>query len=440
MIRRGHALEILRRRTVRKGKTSPPAATMVVLNTSSIPAAEISSASISAPPQAIPKVIDLQASGSRPARVALAHDWLCGYRGGECVLNSLADLISHAHEPAGMYVMFDDRRPLTPAIDSWSKVRSRLSLIPGANGGLRRWLLPAYPAAVADLSRRLGRSHQEKPIDLLLSTSSAAVKGLRPPAGVPHVCYCHAPARYVWSQSDQYAGGLRGLGLGALGPWFRRWDLESAKNVTQFVANSRHIASEIGRCFGREAIVVHPPARTEFFTLPPDACGRANFWLLVGALEPYKRVDLAIEAANRAGHELWIVGEGSMREKLETLAGKTVHFLGRVDDHELRGLYQRARLLLFPQIEDFGIVAVEAQACGLPVVARRAGGALDSVIEGETGCFFDEPTAESLLEAVGRAPNPSAAFDACRRNAERFADARFKREMAAVVSGALDAR
>lgn len=369
----------------------------------------------------------------RRARIALAHDWLCGYRGGECVLDALADLVEQDHEPAGLYVMFDDRQPLTPAIDRLPRVRSRLDAVPGAHAALRRWLLPFYPAAVADLSARLAERHRQQPIDLLVSTSSAAIKGLRPPEGVPHLCYCHSPARYVWSQSEQYSGGLRGAGLALFGPSFRRWDLAATARVTHFIANSRYIAGQIQRCYGREARVIHPPARTDFFVPPPDDCGRSDFWLLVSALEPYKRVDLAIEAANRTRHPLWIIGDGTQRERLEALAGPSVHFAGRVDDHELRGYYQRARLLLFPQIEDFGIVAVEAQACGLPVVARGEGGALDSVVDGSTGVFFEDSTPESLLEAVARVPEPLVCGAACRENALRFSRERFRSEMAGVI-------
>lgn len=390
-------------------------------------------------------------SASRP-RVALAHDWLCGYRGGEAVLERFAALVRDRYEPAGLYVMFDDRRALAPAIDTLEHVASPLGRLPGGSGALRRWLLPAYPAAVAALSRRLAREHARRPIDLLISTSSAAIKGLRPPAGVPHLCYCHSPARYVWSQRAEYRGGLRGLGLAAVAGPYRRWDARTAGRVTRFLANSTHTAAEVHRCYGREAKVVFPPVRTDFFT-PDPAVRREGFWLFVGALEPYKRADLAIEAARLAGRELVVVGDGSERRRLERgglgdpprpdrsgershLPGGRVRFPGRVGDDALRDLYRRAAVLLFPQVEDFGIVACEALACGLPVAARRAGGALDIASEG-AGVLFDDPTACSLIAAAQQAERQGGA--ACRDAALRFTERRFDEAITAEIGSVLTA-
>lgn len=368
-------------------------------------------------------------------RIALAHDWLCGYRGGEAVLDRIARILIEYHDCAGLWVMVDDGRPLSPAIDSLRRTTSFLQRLPGGATTLRRWLLPLYPAAVADLSRSLLRAHHEQPIDLLISTSSAAIKGLRPPPSVPHLCYCHAPARYIWSLRDEYrdsgvsARGIarlrnlcRNTGLALTAPMLRCWDARTALRVDHFLANSGHTQSEIKRCYGLDSQVVFPPVRTEYFTPRPDLA-RDSFWLVAGALEPYKRVDLAIAAANVSGHALIIAGDGSSRRSLQKQAGPSVRFLGRVDDAALRELYQTAGLLLFPQVEDFGIVAAEAQACGLPVVARDRGGALDTVIPGVTGALFHEPTAESLLQAVASAP-PNAA-GACRINAVRFSESAF---------------
>lgn len=372
---------------------------------------------------------------SKP-RVALAHDWLCGYRGGEAVLESIAALTRRHFDAAPLYVMFDDRRPLASHVDQLEHVPSPLNRLPLSHR-LRRWLLPAYPLAVAALSRRLARDHARRPIDLLVSTSSAAIKGLRPPEDVPHLCYCHAPARYIWTITDEYAPSrsTMSLALRAVAPWYKRWDRRTAANVTRFLANSTYIAGRIRECFDRPADVVPPPVRTEFFT--PDATPRADHWLLVSALEPYKRVDLAILAANKARHPLTIVGDGSQRARLESLAGTTVTFAGRVDDHALRDHYRRARLLLFPQVEDFGIVAVEAQACATPVVARRAGGALDTVIDTRTGTLFDDPTPDAIIDAARRAPHPS---EACRRNAERFSADRFEASILAHIHDLLATR
>ncbi len=358
-------------------------------------------------------------------RIAIAHDWLCGYRGGEGVLERIVSLVAQEHEIAGLYVMFDDHQPVTPAIDAQARVVSRLGRLPMASTKLRRWLLPLYPRAVADLSRQLALDHARRPIDLLISTSSAAIKGLKPPAGVPHLCYIHAPARYVWGQRAEYARNpLRRLGLNLFADRFAAWDRATAVHVTRFLANSAHTSQQVRLAYERDALILHPPVRTDFFTPRPtgESRRRGQAWLVASALEPYKRVDLALDAASAASNPLWIVGTGSQRRVLGNRSGPTATFLGRVSDEHLRDLYRRASMLLCPQVEDFGIAAVEAQACGMPVVSRRNGGACDTVIDGVTGALFDEPEVGALLDAIARCPrNP----DACRENAERFSTRAF---------------
>lgn len=380
------------------------------------------------PEQARPDSRARGCTGARP-RFALAHDWLCGYRGGEAVLERIAALAGGMGEVDRLYTMFDDGKPLAPATDALEHCVSGLNASPG---GWRRWLLPAYPLAVWSLSRRLRAQQTHSPVDIVVSTSSAAIKGLRPPPGVPHLCYCHAPARYVWSVRREYDGGgrlsdrLRAIGLAAFGGAFKAWDRATAANVSTFLANSSHTAAEIHRCFGRRAEVVFPPVRTEFFT-PDPRVPREDFWLFAGALEPYKRADLAAEAALHAGARLVIVGTGSIENSLRRqYEPKGVEFRGRVTDEQLRDLYRRARLLVFPQIEDFGITAVEAQACGCPVVARDLGGALDTVVPGQTGVFFAETTPQAIALAAEACP---ADAPACRTNAERFSEAVFDTQM-----------
>lgn len=348
------------------------------------------------------------------------------------MLDAIVRAVSPWAEITRVYAMFDDHRPLTPAIDAQPRTVSRMGRIPGAVA-LRRWLLPGYPGAVAELSRRLADDHARKPVDLLISTSSAAIKGLAPPAGVPHLCYCHAPARYLWSREEEYARGslARRVGLRRFGPRLRAWDRASAANVTRFFANSRHTAGEVRRCFGREAEVLHPPVRTEFFTPLPADAPRGEHMLVVAALEPYKRVDLAIAAAGVLNRPLRVVGDGTQRASLQRQArrlGAPVQFLGRVSDERLREEYRTARALLFPQVEDFGIVAVEALACGLPVVARAQGGALDIITDGLTGAFFLGESPHALAGAVTRCPRN--ADHACRTAGCTYSDARFIAEFA----------
>jgi glycosyltransferase involved in cell wall biosynthesis len=368
-------------------------------------------------------------------RIALAHDWLCGRRGGEAVLERIAAIVLARYDPAGLFVMFDDGCSIGPAVDALRDARqvsvSDLGRFPGAVR-LRRWLLPCYPSAIEQLSEAVARAHARRPINLLISSSSAAVKGLRPPPGVPHLCYCHSPARYLWSRREEYAGGLRGVGLRVFGQRLREWDRRTAGNVTRFVANSTHVRGEVRSCYGQEAAVVFPPVRTGYFT-PDPGTRREDFWLVVSALEPYKRVDLALAAATRANKRLLVAGDGSQRRALARAAGPTVSLVGRTSDEELRRLYRTAGVLLFPQVEDFGIVAVEAQACGLPVAARRAGGALDTVVEGRTGVFFDEPTPEAIVSAADCIPQDPGA---CRENALRFSETTFDRAITAQIEAA----
>jgi glycosyltransferase involved in cell wall biosynthesis len=350
-----------------------------------------------------------------PSRVALAHDWLVGMRGGERVLDRLARLFG----PTDLYTLVDDGHPMTPAIAQCRVVTSPLQRLPGAAGRLRRHYLPLMPWAVGRL--------RVAPCDLVVSTSSAVMKSIVPPEGVPHLCYCHSPARYLWEQTEDYAigagGRVRAFGLGLLGPRLRRWDCATADRVTRFLANSAHTAARIRRCFDREADVVHPPVRTEYFT-PDPAVERERWLLVVAALEPYKRTDLVVDAAARGGFGLKVVGTGSQAEALAARAGGTVEMLGHVDDARLRDLYRRARALVFPQQEDFGIIAVEAQAAGCPVIAARAGGAVETVTP-ETGVFMEETSVTGIVEAVEALD--AAAIDpaACRANAERFSEARF---------------
>lgn len=368
--------------------------------------------------------------------MVLAHDWLVGMRGGEQVLDAIARAIGGWCDVVALAVMFDDGRPHTPALDALPKIVARIGRLPGALR-LRRHLLPLYPACVADLSRRVGGLHEASAIDLVVSTSSAAIKNLRVPAGVTHLCYCHAPARYVWTQRGAYdAGGLvTRVGLRAVGAWYRAWDRAGSAHVTRFIANSTHTQREIARCYGRASDVLHPPARTGYFTPADGQTRRGEHALVVAALEPYKRVEVAIHACRLAGRALRVVGDGSDARRLRRLAGAGVEFLGRVDDARLREEYRSARMLLFPQVEDFGIVAVEAQACGLPIVARRAGGARDSVIDGVTGVLYDGDAPRSLAGAMARCPRDAAL--ACRANAARFGEEAFAAGITRAVRAAL---
>lgn len=380
-----------------------------------------------------------QARRQGKARILLAHDWLVGRRGGEAVLERIAGYVCTHHTPVAVLTLFDNGAPIGEHVDKLRHISARMSRVPLA-GPARRWMLPFFPGMVNDLSGWAEGLHAEDPVHLLVSTSSGLIKNIRTPDDVPHLCYCHTPARWLWDQGDQYkrgkGGSARGLGLALFGERLRNFDRSGTRGVNVFLANSSHTRALIERVFNRDATVVPPPVRTDFFTPDPNT-PREDFWLVVSALEPYKRVDLAIEAAAKARQRLIIAGDGSSKGWLHAHARRMVRehaggvkglveFVGRVGDEQLRSLYRRAAVFLFPQVEDFGITAVEAQACGCPVVARSEGGALDTVVPGKTGVFFDEPTPDAIVAAAGKAPSNAAA---CRTSAERFSEALFDQRM-----------
>jgi glycosyltransferase involved in cell wall biosynthesis len=358
--------------------------------------------------------------------VVLAHDWLVGMRGGEWVLDRLAQVFG----PTTLYTLVHDSTPHTPAIDACRIVTSALQHLPGAAGRFRRWYLPLMPWAVERL--------RVSECDVLVSTSSAVMKSIQPPAGVPHLCYCHSPARYIWEQGDDYAlgshGRMRSAGLRLMRRRFQRWDRRTSDRVTLFIANSQHTAARIKRCYGRESVVVYPPVRTEVFTVDARV-EREDCLLVVAALEPYKRVDLVIDAARREGWRIRVVGGGSQESALRASAPANVEFMGRVTDDELCALYRRSRALVFPQVEDFGIIAVEAQATGCPVIALRAGGALETVTD-RTGVFFDRQTIDALVSAVNTSAQRTFEAGELRAHAERFSVAEFDARMRALIEEA----
>jgi glycosyltransferase involved in cell wall biosynthesis len=369
-------------------------------------------------------------------RVALVHDWLTGRRGGERVVEQLALLFPDAE----LYTLVHVPGSSFDAIERLRIHASPLSRIPGVARHYRK-LLPLMPLAIERL--RPGAC------DLVVSTSHAVAKGVRAPEGTPHVCYCFTPMRYVWDQADAYLGrgALRALSA-PLAAWLRRWDVRTSTpaRVTRFIAISEAVADRIRRHYGRDAAVIYPGVDTE--RIRPSGAPAEDFYLLVGGFVPYKREDLALEAFRSLKHPLVVVGDGPARARLEAAAPPNVRFVGRVSDAELRDLYARCRALVYPQDEDFGIVAVEAQAAGRPVVAFGRGGARETVVplgEGETraatGVWFHEQTPAALAAAVTRLETHADAFDsgAIRAHAERFSNARFRREMEAALRETVEA-
>jgi glycosyltransferase involved in cell wall biosynthesis len=355
-------------------------------------------------------------------RVALVHDWLTGRRGGEKVLEALAEIFPRA--PIYTLIRFPGSQ--SPAIEQRDIRTSFLQRMPFLRKHYR-WYLPLYPLAVEQFDLQ--------DYELVLSSSHCVAKGIIPSADALHVSYIHSPVRYVWNQYFAYFGPGK---TGVLGRLFippvvhrlRVWDVTSAARVDHFIANSKAVARRIERYYRRNAEVVHPPVDTDFFTLPASEPERRAF-LIVSALVPYKRIDVALAAFRRRGRRLRVVGDGPDYKKLRRMAGPNVEFFGPVSDEELRRFYQEAAALLMPGEEDFGIASLEAQACGTPVVAYGRGGVLETVLDGETGLLYDTPTPSALAGALDKFQGLTFNKNSLRTQALRFSRGVFKEKVAA---------
>jgi glycosyltransferase involved in cell wall biosynthesis len=329
---------------------------------------------------------------SGPGRIALAHDWIVRMRGGEKCLEILCEL----YPDAEIFTLVHRAGSVTEAIERHRVRTSALQHLRWAREHHQHFL-PLYPLAMRTL-RPFG-------IDCLVSISTAVAKAVATPEETLHVCYCNTPMRYVWDQFDDYFGpGNASLPVRAAMRLLRRplqkWDLRTARFPHHYIGNSRNVSERIRRIYARESEIIYPPVETGRFSLSERDDG---FFLVVSALVPYKRVDLAVRAATVLGERLVVVGEGGEMERLREISGPTVEFTGWRSDDEIRDHYSACRALLFPGEEDFGIVPVEAIATGKPVVAYARGGALETVLEGpsvKTGVLFQEQTVESLIRAM----------------------------------------
>lgn len=340
-------------------------------------------------------------------QVALSHDWLTGMRGGERVLEILCQGFPNASISTLVYneeVICDIIRQ-HPVHTSW------LQHVPSIANTYRNFL-PLFPSAINSLP----------PVeaDLIISTSHCVAKALRSTSNTRHLCYCFTPMRYAWTFYEEYFGRnpMKGLLTKPLLAALRRWDYRVSSRVDRFVAISEHVRDRIQRFYHREADVVYPPVDTQRCT-PGEPCD-GEFDLIVSAMVPYKRVDLAISAYRRTGFPLKVVGVGGQLERLKNEAGDNTELLGWQSDEEILDLYRRCRMLIFPGEEDFGIVPLEAQSCGKPVIAYGKGGALETIQDGVSGLFFAEQTEDALLDAVARGAATDWNPAAIRAHAERF--------------------
>lgn len=355
------------------------------------------------------------------AKVALIHDWLTGMRGGERCLEALCELFPRAD----IFTLLHVKESVSKTIEARRIQTSAIQTLPFAASHYR-YYLPLFPWAIEQLKL--------DGYDLILSSSHCVAKGVKPPPHALHIAYLYTPMRYIWDLQEEYVGQgrmgpLSRIMLQAMAPRLRRWDVTASARVDHFVAISHHVADRIRRCYGREAQVIYPPVETGRFHI---ADRTDDYYLVAGAMAPYKRIDLAIEAFNHLRRRLVIVGEGQESRRLRRLAGPTIEFVGWRPDSEVADLLSRCHALVFPGEEDFGILPVEVMACGRPVIAYGKGGVTETVIplnsfefrvsslesrtfanpkpEAPTGVFFYEQTVEALIQAI----------DLFERSADRF--------------------
>ncbi len=387
----------------------------------------------------------------KPMKIALAHDWLNQMGGAENVLERLVEL----YPGAPVFTTIYGPALMPEAYRRWDIRSTWLDRAPAVHRHHQPYL-PLYPPAV--------ESMDFSGYDLILSNKSGFIHGLHHTAEQLHICYCLAPTRYVWDYGSYAAREGFGRWVGWLiEPVIRRlraWDFAAAQRlegwkvgrlegwksevasksatkragVDHFIAISTDIQGRIKKYYGRDSVIIYPPVDTGHFRPLPPGQSPGDFYLIVSRLIPYKRIDLAVQALTRLGQRLIIVGDGRDRARLEAMAGPTVEFKGRLPGDEVAGLMARCRAFLFPGFEDFGIAPVEAQAAGRPVIAFGQGGALDTVVEGQTGLFFRQQSVEALIQTIEQFERTSFDPTAARANAERFSVERFKQQLGDFVA------
>ncbi len=358
---------------------------------------------------------------------ALIHEWLVTMAGAESVLQSI-----HSLYPGKIYTLFHNKEEFQGTVFEKTAIEtSFLQKLPFSSK--HRLFLPLFPMAIEQFDLR---EH-----DLIISSSYAVAKGILNSSNQLHICYCHSPMRYIWDLTYEYLEaegldrGVKSFIIRSMMHYIRIWDQVSASRVNEFVTNSYYIANRIKKCYNRRAKVIYPPVDIDKFSVSDR---KDNYFITVSRLVPYKRIDILIEAFKKMKLRLLIVGDGPSRKKLEKIAGPGIEFMGYLPPQELSDLLSKARAFVFCAEEDFGVVNVEAQACGVPVIAYGRGGALETVIENRTGLFFKQRTVDSVTEKVEEFIRTEDRFDPAviRKNAEKFPRSRFESEFKAFVDKA----
>ncbi|MHB0963604.1 MAG: glycosyltransferase [Gemmatimonadaceae bacterium] len=367
------------------------------------------------------------ARGGTP-RIAIVHEWLTTLGGSELVLKEMLEVYPQADLFALVDVMApSDREAL--ALSGRTVRTTWMQRVPGI-GQRYRQLLPLMPMAV--------RGHDLRGHGVVISNTHAVSHRVRVPAGAKHLVHCCSPMRYAWDLREQYLEesglhrGITGVAARAILEWMRRGDYKAAQLPQAYAGISKYIGERISRCYGRESTVIYPPVDTEYFTTGSGSKEQGSFYLAASRMVPYKKLPMIAEAFARhlPDHELVIIGDGPEMGRVRGAAGPNVRILGAQPREVLRDYLRRARAFVFAADEDFGILPVEAQACGTPVIAYGVGGARETVVEGSTGVFFGEQTPEAVAAAVGAFERSSHRLTAaaCRANAERFSVERFRGE------------
>jgi glycosyltransferase involved in cell wall biosynthesis len=356
-------------------------------------------------------------------KVALVHYWLTGMRGGEKVLEVFCDLFPDAD----IFTLVADEERLSDTIRSHKITTSFLQRI----GGVKHYkkMLPLMPFAL--------ESFDLNGYDLVISSEAGPAKGIVAPPDSVHICYCHSPMRYIWDLFPEYqrsSGRVTRSVMNVVAPFVRQWDVTTALRVDHFIANSNYVAQRIHKYYRRDATVINPPVDGSRFSIGTAS----DVYICAGQITPYKRIEIAIEAFNNLGLPLKIIGGGAT-DALRKLAGPNIEFLGRITDEEMASWFSNCRALIFPGIEDFGIIPLEVMAAGRPVIAYGRGGAAESVVDGKSGILFATQTEESLRGAVQRFEAAGVAYtpEETRTHALRFNRDRFATEIRAFVDAAL---
>ncbi len=357
-------------------------------------------------------------------KVAIVHDWLTNFGGAERVVLMLHDIFPDAP----IYTTVYDNKNMKSYFGGMDVRTSFLQKLPG---GVKHYkaFLPFMPAAFEDFDL--------KEYDLVISSSSSCAKGVRIGGDTMHICYCHTPMRYAWDMYNEYVGARKlwkRVPIALFMNYIRLWDRVSSDRVDYFLANSAYVAKRIQKQYHKKAKVIYPGVNTDYYQYNPRV-KREDFYLVVSRLVPYKKVDLAVRTFNELGKKLVIIGGGPEERKLRQMAGANIVFLGKCTDKTIRQYYQRARALIFSADEDFGIVPVEAQSCGLPVIAYKKGGVLETVADGQTGIFYGKQTTDSLKRAVLKMEQDFSCFEPekLREHALKFSKERFCKEIAAFI-------